>query len=443
MADKIKKFFARKKVDAKFKLAGPGHKMTGSSTSQQSSQQKKQDKYTPAQAVQTEAKRQAAEAALLRLSSQKKDSGFNSLSAIQAQVRRELEAEKKAQTAQSSVVSERPKLSEMQLESSPYLAVNGIFYRCPMISDAVLTKEEWRIQVREFLYEQLEEERGLTACLIIHSCNYNRTKVKDCVDVLVRYVDNILGNPTESKYHRIRCANATFNDKVAPIDGASEFLLSAGFTPQEIEHNGTMEQFWVFNESNLDGLETLMFLRDALKAEDRIELELDRNLKVLSPSQAAKRVDLPMEFYNISKDELKKEQQTRAEEIEKLTQLRTKAMRERDELREIRKYKFALMRIRFPDGIYLQGTFSVYEKLSEVMQFVQDNLSADSIPFILTTPSGHRLTDVDADQSLLDLRLVPATILTFQWEPLVVEEAAQISKDTYLKEIVMMLMEAL
>lgn len=44
----------------------------------------------------------------------------------------------------------------------------------------------------------------------------------------------------------------------------------------------------------------------------------------------------------------------RAEVMEKQMQLRTKAMREKDEIREIRKYKFALIRIRFPDGLYLQ-----------------------------------------------------------------------------------------
>lgn len=37
-------------------------------------------------------------------------------------------------------------------------------------------------------------------------------------------------------------------------------------------------------------------------------------------------------------------------------------MRERDELREIRKYKFALIRIRFPDGLYLQ--VFVYKEIS-------------------------------------------------------------------------------
>lgn len=40
--------------------------------------------------------------------------------------------------------------------------------------------------------------------------------------------------------------------------------------------------------------------------------------------------------------------------MEKQMQLRTKAMREKDEMREMKKYRFALIRIRFPDGVYLQ-----------------------------------------------------------------------------------------
>lgn len=46
-----------------------------------------------------------------------------------------------------------------------------------MISEEVLSKEEWKGKIKVFLLEQLEEERGLTACLMIHSCNYNRIKV--------------------------------------------------------------------------------------------------------------------------------------------------------------------------------------------------------------------------------------------------------------------------
>jgi UBX domain-containing protein 6 len=42
----------------------------------------------------------------------------------------------------------------------------------------IVTKEEWDKKIKEFLYEQLEEERGLTASLIIHTCNKNRDKVQ-------------------------------------------------------------------------------------------------------------------------------------------------------------------------------------------------------------------------------------------------------------------------
>lgn len=122
MAEKIKKFFAKKKADAKFKLAGQGHRLTDSSTTVVGPSKKKSD-YVPQRSEPSEAKRQAAEAALARLNSQRKDTNFNtSLAAIQAQVRRELEAEKKNENI-PSVVSRKP--LETQLEASPLLAVKG------------------------------------------------------------------------------------------------------------------------------------------------------------------------------------------------------------------------------------------------------------------------------------------------------------------------------
>lgn len=122
MAEKIKKFFAKKKADAKFKLAGPGHKLTESSTTVVGP---KKDRYVPPQkGEQSEAGRQAAEAALARLNSQSRDTPFNtSLAAIQAQVRRELESQKK-DSEQGSFSKHKP--LETELEASPLLAVNGI-----------------------------------------------------------------------------------------------------------------------------------------------------------------------------------------------------------------------------------------------------------------------------------------------------------------------------
>ncbi|XP_022912967.1 UBX domain-containing protein 6 [Onthophagus taurus] len=449
MAEKIKKFFQKKKLDAKFKLAGPGHKLAESSSSihgnqsnsKNSGTQKNQGYVPPPRAAPSSATRQAAEAALARLNSQRKDTPFNtSLAAIQAQVKRELEAEKKNLVEEQIPTSTRP--IETNLESSPLLAVNGVYFRCPIINEEVLPKEEWRIKIKSFLFDQLEEERGLTACLIIHSCNYNRSKVNDCVGILCKYLENIIQNPTETKFQKIRCSNATYREKVEPILGATEFLYAAGFRLTELDNNGSTETYWVFSLANIgDDISSLEFLTDAIKAEDRIELELDRSLQVLSPAQANKRVELPDEFFAMNKEDIRKEQLLRTEAMQKQMQLRTKAMREKDELREIRKYKFALIRIRFPDGVFLQGTFSVYEKFSEVLSFIQENLEHDC-PFIVLSPTGHKFEETDNDKSLVDLRLVPATILNFQWDPSIADEIQRVT-NSYLKPELMMLIQAL
>lgn len=47
----------------------------------------------------------------------------------------------------------------------------------------------------------------------------------------------------------------------------------------------------------------------------------------------------------------------RSEAVEKNAMLRTKAMREREEQRERRKYNYTLLRIRLPDGNILQGLY--------------------------------------------------------------------------------------
>lgn len=70
-------------------------------------------------------------------------------------------------------------------------------------------------------------------------------------------MENIINNPDETKYHKIRCSNATFNDKVLPILGAVELLYAAGFRQNQLEHNGQLEEFWVFDIENVENLQTL------------------------------------------------------------------------------------------------------------------------------------------------------------------------------------------
>nr|CAD7448373.1 unnamed protein product [Timema bartmani] len=432
MADKIKKFFQKKKADAKFKMAGPGYKLNAA-VPQPQVEASSTTKVTPRGPLSDEAK-QAAAAALARLGGQKQDTvAFNtSLAAIQAQVRRELEAEKKESSIEEVPKSGVDSSAGDDENVSPFLAVNGVYFKCPLIGPEVLTKDEWHKKIREFLYEQLTEERGLTAVLIIHTCNKNREKVEQCVETLCKYLENILHNPGEEKYHRIRQSNRVFQERVAPLEGTQDLLQAAGFQAED--------DYLVFSEERLQTPDTLQILCDALRSAEPITLELDHNLQVLLPSQAASRRELPPVFYNLTPEEIKREQQNRSEILEKSLMLRTKAMREKEELREMRKYRYALIRVRFPDGILLQGTFSVYEKFEAVTSFLRETLVEEDRSFVLTTPTGHRLGPEEDSQTLVDLRLVPASVLIFSWDPPLVSTDKQ---QLYLKPEVMILVQNL
>lgn len=140
-----------------------------------------------------------------------------------------------------------------------------------------------------------------------------------------------------------------FSEKVRYIEGALDFLIAAGFHEIEMDN----ESFLIWSKDNIEEGQDLPTLLDALKNAGPITLDLDRNIKVLLPSQA-RRVKLPDDFYRMSPEEIKREQQMRTEALENAQVLKTKAMREREEQRVLRMYRYALVRVKFPNGIYIQ-----------------------------------------------------------------------------------------
>ena len=52
-------------------------------------------------------------------------------------------------------------------------------------------------------------------------------------------------------------------------------------------------------------------LKEALVTAEPVTAELDRGLRVLMPSQAKLRVQLPPDFFSVSAEEIKREQQAR------------------------------------------------------------------------------------------------------------------------------------
>ena len=58
----------------------------------------------------------------------------------------------------------------------------------------------------------------------------------------MQYLDNIVQNPTEEKFRKIRKSNKAFQDRVGSMEGTDMFLEACGFGSKTIED----QEFWVF-----------------------------------------------------------------------------------------------------------------------------------------------------------------------------------------------------
>lgn len=347
---------------------------------------------------------------------------------MRTHVKRDMLAE---QAAKEGAVSEPRK--ETVLEAAPDLSV--IMYKCPDLGPAVLPKAEMEAYIEEFLLRQLADEPEMTSALMVHTLNKDRQKVKMCIETLCKYLDNIVNHPEEEKYRKIRVKNKAFSERVLSLHGTEEVLAAVGFTKSMFPVDENEEEFYYLQEENAKDVDRLNCIKEVLMAAEPLKPQLDRSLKVFSPSPVASRFDIPDEFYAVKKEEYKREQQARTEAVEKLGMLRTKAMKERDEQRELRMYRFTMIRVRFPDGVLLQGTFRTSEKFSALLDFIRENLANDWMPFGIATSTGLKLTEEDL--TFAELSLTPAAVVMFSWDQSVLKDIAaekgSVVTNNYLK----------
>ena len=361
---------------------------------------------------------------------------------IQAQVKQELRKEQEEQARAQKLAQVYSEKSEVQLEGAPMLAVEGVYFRCALLGDEVLPKAETEERITTFLYSQLPDEPIMTSALIIYTLNKDLEKVNVCIETLCKYIDNVIKNPEEPKFTKIRIQNKVFQERVYSLEGAQEFLQAVGFGLTEMEGaDGTPERFFVLPSEHAQNTERLTMAKDVLQAAEPIRPELDRNRKVYFAGGNMAPMEVPPEFYAISRDELRREQQAMNEAVERLGMLRTKEMREREQQRELRKYRYCLLRVVMPDSLLVQGTFRASEKMQSVFDFVRSCLELDWLPFRLGRKGGERLDeDTCATKSLAELQLAPASILHFSCDSSVLEDVKRqqgSKKLTFLKSELM------
>ena len=264
-------------------------------------------------------------------------------------------------------------------------------------------------------------------------------QVRVCIDTLCKYLDNIVDHPDEEKYQRIRANNKALNERVLMLRGADEFLQAAGFERRMLpgmDGSSPPEEFIVFNKEQVQDVSRLQTLKEVLLAAEPIRPVLDRGTRVFHPSPNAAKIQVPDEFYAVSMEELKREQAIRQEAVEQMGMLRTKQMRDRERQRELRRYRYCLLRVRLPDGLILQGTFHASDRFAAVREFVSECLAHSWIPFVLAGQAGAKLTDERA--TLAELNLAPASLLNFTFDASLMADIAhehgqQPSTQTFLR----------
>ncbi|NWY44990.1 UBXN6 protein, partial [Sylvia atricapilla] len=417
----MRKFFQEIKADLKFKTAGPGQKLSEPSRAPRE-KAKAETAPKPRRAPTDEAQRAAA-AALARLELKPKAKApCSSQDAIKSQGRSGA-----AELPGSSFGAWFYLLQEEEGAAAP--SVSGIYFICPL-TGAVVRKDQKEKQLREAIQAYSSVDPVAASIMEIQTFNKDREKVRACVETMAKYLDNIYLHPEEEKYRKIKLQNKVFQERISCLEGTHKFFQAVGFetktlpVPGQGKNSGT-EEFYVLKEEMLSRLEELKEHREQLLSSEPVRARLHRQLTVFRPSPAAARFDLPHDFFSLTAEELRREQRLRTEAVEKAAMLRTRAMREKEEQREMRRYNYTLLRVRFPDGYILQGTFYARESVSVLYNFVREALRDDWLPFELLGPGGLKLTDENL--AFNECGLVPSALLSLAWDAAVMAdvEAAQ------------------
>uniref|UniRef100_T2M6G9 UBX domain-containing protein 6 n=1 Tax=Hydra vulgaris TaxID=6087 RepID=T2M6G9_HYDVU len=431
----IKKFFEKKKINAKFKVAGVGHSLSENKPPVVIPATK------PSTVRQQPTENKAGEAALLRLQSQQaKPKIPKSVNAswkhpTNPSGSTAIDMEQLKNEMYTSVV--KPKSNFKPDGTKSELAVDSLTFICPLCP-TTLTKPEIYYHLRKCLENDFEAEPLMISITMIYSLNQNRSEIQNCVDILAKYLQNIIDNKGEEKYLKIKKSNKIFSQKVESMQGTREFLINGcGFElkmlPTEVENAIVEQEFYVLPKSIADDIEHLSMIKQMLLEAEPLEVSLDRNVRVFCASSSSNFLEVPDSFFTVSASEVKKEHEFLQQEIESMQVLKTKAMR--DNLTSKRSYQYMVLRIRFPDGILLQGTFSCDETLKDLYTFVVDNLNMNWLPFMLVDSTGKSFQNNSS--KLSEFKLAPASLLNFKVETNIIEEMSFNSPDKklqYLKD---------
>lgn len=263
---------------------------------------------------------------------------------------------------------------------------------------------------------------------------------RDSVEVVLRLLGNVVREPGNEKFRRIRMGNPKIKEVVGDVKGGVELLESVGFRMSAEEEGGevwgTMD---ALTEDGVRAVKEAVLLLERWKEggdkengarsgiqENRVveRKKIDRQVRVFfSVSEnIAANIELPDSFYNLSMDEIRRETELRKKKIAESQLLIPKSYKEKQATAARKKYKLTVLRIQFPDGVVLQGIFMPSEPTTALYEFVSSSLKQPGLEFELLSPAVAKLRVIPRfttvgdkrPPTLEEERLVPSALIKFR-----------------------------
>ncbi|KAL1219507.1 Plant UBX domain-containing protein 2 [Cardamine amara subsp. amara] len=256
------------------------------------------------------------------------------------------------------------------------------------------------------------------------------------IDVLLRLFKNILKEPENAKFRKIRMSNAKIKEAIGDVPGGVELLEFVGFELKE-ENDEIWAVMEVPGEDQCQLINKVVGILENRKIETSesssaqvVAVEepvapkkIDREIRVFfSVSEnLASRIEVPDSFYSLSADEIKREADLRRKKIAESQLLIPRSYKEKQAKAARRRYKRSMIRVQFPDGVVLQGVFAPWEPTIALYEFVSSALKEPSLQFDLLDPVlvkrrviPHNPAPGQKPRTLEDEELVPSALIKFR-----------------------------
>lgn len=95
--------------------------------------------------------------------------------------------------------------------------------------------------------------RNLAAALTSFQAKCTSETYSTALKTLSKILENIIGNPNEEKYRKLKCSNATFMKRLGSLDGAKDILILCGFDfdQQEYVITPTADKWEILTQSKM------------------------------------------------------------------------------------------------------------------------------------------------------------------------------------------------